>query len=71
MQKAYQDETIKSFMLEMPQITGWSSFTEWAVQVRIAVKTTPDKRVAVASALRRYALEALRDAGIEIAVRKI
>lgn len=71
MQKASQDETIKPFMLEAPQITGWSSLTEWAVQVRIAVKTKPDQRAAVASALRRYALEALRGAGIEIAVRKI
>jgi small conductance mechanosensitive channel len=70
MQKAYQDETIKPFMLEMPQITGWSSFTEWAVQVRIAVKTKPDQRAAAARALRRYTLEALRGAGIEIAVRK-
>jgi small conductance mechanosensitive channel len=71
MQVASQDETIKPFLSEAPQITGWNSFTEWAVQVRIAVKTTPDKRVTIANALRRYAQEALRKAGIEIAVRRI
>lgn len=56
-------------LLEPPEIFGWSLFSEWAVTVRLWAKVNPGQQWKVARVLRRYALHALRDAGIQIASR--
>jgi small conductance mechanosensitive channel len=65
--KAQEDAEISSYLLEKPEIQGWSGFTPWSVQVRLTAKTVPDKKLEVATRLRRYAQEALRDAGLPMA----
>ena len=67
MERARVDPQISDFIIEAPQVQGWNSFTPWAVQVRLTAKTKPDKRVDVAVVMRRYAQEALRDAGLQVA----
>ena len=59
---------LKPLLLEEPQIQGWNSMSEWAVQVRLSVKTYPGKQYAAATILRKYALEALQEAGISLAL---
>jgi len=68
MQKVAADETIKSDLMEAPQILGWNSFTNWAVQVRLSAKTLPGKHGGVERAMRQTALEALNSAGVQIAL---
>jgi small-conductance mechanosensitive channel len=65
--QAAQDAPLKELLLEAPNIQGWSSLSEWAVQVRITAKTLPGKQVEAAIALRKAALEALQAAGIRLA----
>jgi small-conductance mechanosensitive channel len=60
-----EDETIKDDLMETPQVAGWSGFNPWAVQVRLLGKTAPGKQYGVEMALRRYALQALEEAGIQ------
>lgn len=66
--QAAQDEKLKVVLLETPQIQGWSSLSDWAVQVRITAKTLPGKQIEAATILRKVALEALHDAGINLAI---
>ena len=68
MQKVAADETIKSDLMEAPQILGWNSFTNWAVQVRLSAKTLPGKHGGVERLMRQTALEALDSAGVQIAL---
>ncbi len=53
-------------LLEAPEIQGWNSFTPWSVQVRLTAKTIPDKRLEVAARLRKYAQQALYEAGMQV-----
>ncbi len=69
MQKVAADETIKSDLMETPQILGWNSFNEWAVQVRLSAKTLPGKHGGVERLMRQCALDALHSAGIQVAVQ--
>jgi small-conductance mechanosensitive channel len=59
---------LKAVLIEPPQIQGWNSMNDWAVQVRLTAKTLPGKQAVTASALRRYALQALQEANIQLAV---
>ena len=68
MDKAAGDADIAGQLLEAPMIQGWNSFSPWAVQVRIMAKALPEKRLEVATLLRRYGLEALKQAGLQVAV---
>lgn len=68
MEKAATDPEIDGQLLEAPVIQGWNSFSPWAVQVRLMAKTLPEKRLAIATILRRYGLEALKQAGLQVAV---
>ena len=65
--RAEADETIKSDLLEKPQVLGWLSFSDWAVQVTVMVKTLPGKQWGVERKLRQYCLEELRAGNIEVA----
>lgn len=67
LQQTGNDETLQANLLEPPTIQGWNSMNDWAVQVRLAAKTLPGKQSATAPVLRRYALQALQDAGIPLA----
>ena len=66
--QAQSDESIKAYLLEPPQPVGWVSFKDWAMQVRLMAKTLPGKQWGVATVLRKYALTALRDAEIAVAL---
>lgn len=65
-QRAQADAMIKADLLESPQAVGWVDFRDRAVQVRLMAKTRPGRQWAVAMALRKYAVEALQAAGIEM-----
>jgi moderate conductance mechanosensitive channel len=68
MKAAAQDAEIKNDLIEDPTVQGWSRLTEWAVQVRLMAKTQPGCQWRAAIVLRRYALEALSSAGIQMAI---
>jgi moderate conductance mechanosensitive channel len=67
LQAAAQDAEIKSDLIEAPTVQGWSRLTDWAVQVRLMAKTRPGCQWRAGIVLRRYALEALSSAGIQLA----
>ena len=64
LQRFASDPEVQPNLLEAPQVQGWSNLSEFAVQLRLSVKVLPGTRVGVESLLRRYALEALSQAGI-------
>jgi moderate conductance mechanosensitive channel len=66
--KASQDAMLKPNLVETPQIQAWNSLSDWAVQVRIMAKTLPGKQADTAMLIRKYALESLHEAGIELAI---
>jgi small conductance mechanosensitive channel len=66
--QAQEDETIRADVLEPPQVVVWAGLRDWAVLMRILAKTTPGSQWRVATALRKYAVEALRQAEVHIAV---
>ncbi|MFN8496250.1 MAG: mechanosensitive ion channel family protein [Anaerolineae bacterium] len=59
MKAAVEDSAIKEDVLGAVDVLGWNSHNDFAVQVRLMVKTAPGKQWAVARVLRRYALAAL------------
>lgn len=64
--QAQADPALGTNLLEPPQVIGWTGLTDWAVQVRLTAKTKPGKQWEVTRVLRRYAMEALQQAGIEL-----
>jgi small-conductance mechanosensitive channel len=62
------DEEIASALLETPHALGWTGFTDRAVQAQIIVKTRPGKQWPVARALRKGALEQIRNENIRVAI---
>ncbi len=67
-QRLEHDEHLGADLLDTPQVQGWQALSDWAVQVRISARTRPERRPAVEQALRQTALEALRGAGISLAL---
>jgi small conductance mechanosensitive channel len=61
-------EAVEPWLLDTPEVAGWNSLSDWAVQIRLTAKTLPGKQYTVQSALRRCAIEALTQAGIAIAL---
>lgn len=61
-----EDPEIKESLLGTPEVSAWNGMTEWAVQVRLMIKTLPGKQWAVASVMRRVAIEALHEEGIQL-----
>jgi small-conductance mechanosensitive channel len=62
------DEKVASVILEAPSVLGWTSFTDWSVQVQIITKTQPGKQWSVGRAVRKAGLDQLHKAGIRVAV---
>ncbi len=67
-QKTSTAESLQTVLVEAPQIQGWNSMNDWAVQVRLTAKTLPGKQSDAAVVLRQQALIELRTAGIQLAV---
>jgi moderate conductance mechanosensitive channel len=63
-----EDEAVKTYLLEAPQVLGWNAFSDWAMQVRLVARTVPGKQADVARILRQHALVALRQSGIRVAL---
>ena len=63
-----ESEAVKPWLLDPPDVAGWNSLSDWAVQIRLTARTLPGKQYGVQSALRRCAIEALSQAGIAIAL---
>ena len=62
----YQDEELSPLLLEEPNVTGVEALGDWAVTVRIMVKTKPGKQWDVARELRRRIKESFEREGIEM-----
>jgi small-conductance mechanosensitive channel len=65
-QDLYQDEELSPLLLEEPTVTGVEALGDWAVTVRIMVKTKPGKQWDVARELRRRIKESFEREGIEM-----
>lgn len=66
MQRLQADGEVAEHLLEAPQVNGWFGLSDWAVRLCLMVKTKPGKQWQAATALRRYAVEALKAAGIRV-----
>ncbi len=53
-------------LLAPPEVLGVQSLGDWAIQVRVMVKTKPGAQWAIGRALRRHLLAALEREGIEL-----
>jgi small-conductance mechanosensitive channel len=62
----HQDEAFAPLLLEQPTVTGVEALGDWAVTVRIMVKTRPGKQWDVARELRRRIKESFEREGIEM-----
>jgi small-conductance mechanosensitive channel len=69
MERVAAEPGIQDKLLEKPVVEGWSSLTDWSVQVRVKVRTVAGEQAIVARMLRQFALDALREAGIPVASR--
>lgn len=63
-----ESEAVTPWLLDPPEVAGWNSLSDWAVQIRLTARTLPGKQYSVQSALRRCAIEALTLADIAIAL---
>jgi small conductance mechanosensitive channel len=66
MQRLQADSEVAEHLLEAPQVNGWFGLSDWAVRLCLTAKTRAGRQWQVAAALRRYALEALKTAGIRV-----
>ncbi len=66
--RAQADPNLSDKLVGEPEILGWNSFNDWAVQVRLMAKTRPNEQALVSRVLRQYALEALNEASVRLAV---
>jgi small conductance mechanosensitive channel len=66
-QQMMLDAVISPMLLEMPVVTGVEGLDDWAVRLRIMVKTTPGEQWAVQRHLRRQIRLVFEEANIEIA----
>ncbi len=62
-----EDEEIRPFLLEAPVITGIEGLDDWAVRLRIMVKTNPDDQFLVQRHIRRQIHVIFEQEGVEIA----
>ncbi|TLN28421.1 mechanosensitive ion channel family protein [bacterium] len=63
-----EDAEVKPLLQDPPEVAGWNSLFDWAVQIRLSARTQPGKQYAVQVALRRFAIDALNQAGIPVAL---
>jgi small conductance mechanosensitive channel len=59
------DPALAPDLLEPPEVLGVQALTDWAVQVRVQVKTLPGRQWPVARALRRHLIAACDRAGLQ------
>jgi len=59
------DLQLKPFLLAKPEIFGWNQIVGSTVVIRLSVKVVAGKQDEIARFMRQYALDALREAGIE------
>ncbi len=62
----YQDEEFAPLLLEEPTVSGVEALGDWAMTIRIMVKTEPGKQWDVARELRRRVKESFEQEGIEM-----
>ncbi len=62
----YQDEGFAPLLLEEPTVSGVEALGDWAMTIRIMVKTKPGKQWDVARELRRRIKESFEREGIEM-----
>jgi moderate conductance mechanosensitive channel len=62
------DERIRDIIIEEPQILGWNSLNDWAIQVRLSLKIQAGNADVAGRVLREYAVSALQQAAIPLAV---
>ena len=66
--KALQaDETLASSLLESPAVTGVEGLDEWAVRLRVSVKTEPDEQWNVQRYIRHQIRNVFVEKGIDLA----
>lgn len=68
MEKFASDPQIQPNLLEAPRVQAWSNLSDFAIQLRLSAKVRPGTRIDSESLMRRYALEALDQAGITLSV---
>jgi len=69
MKRLASEPETSSDLMEVPQIRSWSGMSDWAIQVRMMVKTAPGRQFDTERRMRRHAVEALAEAGVPLAVR--
>ncbi|MEP7358496.1 MAG: mechanosensitive ion channel domain-containing protein [Anaerolineales bacterium] len=62
------DPQAKSLLIGDVERVMWNDFSGWAHQVRLIVKTVPGQQFLVTRLLRRYAVEELQAAGLQLAL---
>jgi len=68
MQRLQADSEVAQYLLETPCVLGWSGLSDWSVRLSLMVKTKAGKQWQVATVLRRYAVEAINAAHIQLAL---
>jgi small-conductance mechanosensitive channel len=67
MQSTAAEPALQGKLLEQPIVEGWTSLTDWSVQVRLRASTPPGQQGIVAQRMRQSALDALRAANLPLA----
>jgi small conductance mechanosensitive channel len=62
------DPQAKGLLIGDVERIMWNDFSGWAHQVRVVVKTIPGQQVLVTRLLRRYSVEELQSAGLQLAL---
>jgi len=68
MEELSADPGLRHSLSEPAQVIGWSGASEYGVMMRLTATVLPGKQWLVAREMRRVALEALRAAGIPVAM---
>lgn len=66
--QAAEDPEMQPILLEEPLVAGWTNLTPWATQIRVTARTQAGKQRAAEVLLRKYALDELNRAGIQLVV---
>lgn len=68
LQRFAEDPQAQPNLLEAPQVQAWSNLSDFAIQLQLSARVKPGTRLGTERLLRRYALEALNQAGISPSV---
>ncbi len=67
-QRLKEDPQAKGLLIGDVERILWNDFSGWAHQVRLVVKTIPGQQTLVTRLLRRYSVEELQAAGLQLAL---